>query len=67
MEPIPEPIRMQMQKGDKDPQALLRFAQQTLDAKQQQTMQSLLGDPQALARLMQSERAQALLRKLQNE
>ena len=64
MDNSPENILAKMQ-GSTDPQALLRLAEQTLSDERRKTMQSLLGDPQALERVMQSEQAQSLLRQLQ--
>lgn len=46
-------------------QALLRFADKTMSASQQEKMRSVLQDRKALQALMQSEKAQALLERLQ--
>ena len=54
------------QQNDADnTKTLLRVASQTLDSAQREKMQALLRDKDALQALMQSDKAQALLRRLQ--
>lgn len=64
-ERIPESIRKQMQNEQPDEETIRQLAGQTLSPAQREKLQSLLGDPQAVRRIMQTEAAQALLRKLQ--
>ena len=61
-------IRQMQQQTETDQQkTLLHFAAETLDASQQNRLQSLLSDPDAVHALLQSERAQALLRQIRKE
>lgn len=64
-------LRSRMEQSPMDEQAkereLLRFAGQNMDASQQSRLQNVLRDRQALQELLQSESAQALLRRLRNE
>ena len=61
-----EDILQQMQRqAETDSQkTLLRQAAEKLDTSQQNRLQSLLSDPDAMRTLLQSEKAQALLRQL---
>ena len=59
-------LRQMKQQNDADnTQKLLRLADETLDAQQQAKLHALLRDRDALQSLMRSDKAQALLRRLQ--
>ena len=64
-EHISASLREQIRSGQVDEQTLRQFAQTALSPAQQSALQALLHDPQALEKLMQSEKAQALLRRMQ--
>ena len=59
--------QMQRQTETDQQKTLMRFAAETLDRSQQTKLRALLSDPDAVHALLQSERAQTLLRQIKKD